>query len=394
MRILYHHRTQGEEPESIHIMAIVNALRAHGHEVVLVGPRSARALSSQSGKRSLLGRIKAKSPRLIFELMQLGYNAVVFAKLLRAVDEVKPDFIYERYALYNFAGVALARWRGIPLILEVNTPYAQAWARYYGLYLKRLARALERRTLLAANHVITVTHIQKRMLAEQGIPSERIAVCHNAIAPEEFDPERFDGAQTRKELGLRNVVVGFVGTMNRWQGIDRFPEVIETVLAARDDVSFLFVGDGEFRPQLEEFCRSRGFSDRVVFAGRRPHREVSGLVAAMDIAVLLNSNAYGSPMKIFEYLAMGKAVIAPTVEPVREVLRDGETGLLIEPGDAEAMARQIIRLASDSALRERLGRQGRDYVVANHTWRDNAATVLEVYERLSTPERAAAASSS
>jgi glycosyltransferase involved in cell wall biosynthesis len=388
MRILYHHRTQGEEPESIHIMAIVNALRAHGHEVVLVGPSSARALSSQSGKRSLLGRIKAKSPRLVFELMQLGYNAVVFAKLLRAVDEVKPDFIYERYALYNFAGVALARWRKIPLILEVNTPYAQAWARYYGLYLKRLARALERRTLLAADHVVTVTHIQKRMLGEQGIPPERIAVCHNAIAPEEFDPARFDGGEKRRELGLRDVVVGFVGTMNRWQGIDRFPAVIETVLAARNDVSFLFVGDGEFRAQLEDFCREKGFSDRVIFAGRRPHREISSFVAAMDIAVLLNSNAYGSPMKIFEYLAMGKAVIAPAVEPVREVLRDGETGLLIEPGDAEGMARQIVRLASDAELRARLGRQGREYVVAHHTWRDNAATVLEVYERLSTPAAA------
>ena len=389
MRILYHHRTQGEEPESIHILAIVNTLRGLGHEVEIVGPTSARALAGRQGRRSLLGRIKAWAPRWVFELLQLGYNAVVFAKLWRAVNRIRPDFIYERYALYNVAGVMLARWRRIPLILEVNTPYAQAWAHYFGLYLKRLARWIERRTLLAANHIITVTHVEKRMLAEQGIPPDRITVCHNAISPAEFDPSRFSADAVRRQLQLRDVVVGFVGTMNRWQGIDRFPGVIRTVCAARDDISFLFVGDGEFRPQLEEFCRNEGFSDRVVFTGRKPHDEVSGLVAAMDITVLLNSNAYGSPMKVFEYLAMGKAVIAPSVEPVLEVLRDGETGLLIAPGDASAMAERILRLAGDPELRLRLGRAGRAYVVDEHTWARNAATIIDVYGRLTSASKSA-----
>lgn len=391
MRILYHHRTQGEEPESIHILAIVNALRGLGHEVEIVGPTPARDLAAGHGRRSLLARIKARAPRWLFELLQLGYNAVVFAKLGRAVSRLRPDFIYERYALFNVAGVVLARWRRVPLILEVNTPYAQAWARYYGLYLRGLARAIERRTLLAADHIITVTHVQKRMLAEQGIPAERITVCHNAIAPGEFDPGSASAEALRRQLGLREVVVGFVGTMNRWQGIDRFPEVIRTVLAARDDVSFLFVGDGEFRPELERFCEREGFIGRVVFTGRKPHHEVSGLVAAMDITVLLNSNAYGSPMKVFEYLAMEKAVIAPTVEPVLEVLREGETGLLIAPGDAPAMAQRILQLAGDPGLRRRLGQAGRAYVVAHHTWERNAATVIDVHEQLTSASKRAPA---
>jgi glycosyltransferase involved in cell wall biosynthesis len=319
----------------------------------------------------------------VFELLQLGYNGVVFAKLWRAVSRQKPDFIYERYALFNLAGVALARVRGVPLILEVNTPYAQAWARYYGLTLKRLARWIERRTLLGSAHDFTVTHVQKRMLVENGIPGDRISVAHNAIAPDEFDPQRAGAATVRRSLGLRDVVVGFVGTMNRWQGIDRFPEVIRTVLAERNDVSFLFVGDGEFRAELERICRAEGFADRVIFTGRKPHGEVADLVAAMDITVLLNSNAYGSPMKVFEYLAMGKAVIAPSVEPVLEVLRDGETGLIIPPGDTAAMARQILRLAADRALREKLGSAGRAYVVTHHTWDANAAAILEIYRQLS-----------
>lgn len=381
MRILYHHRTQGEEPESVHILAIVNALRAMGHDVHLVGPAPISAAKAP-GRRSFLSRVKKRLPRFAFELVSLAYNVPVFFKLFFAVRRFDPDFIYERYALFNIAGVVLARWRRIPLILEVNTPYAQAWAHYYGLTLRRLARFIERRTLLAADHIITVTETEKWMLVREGIPAERIAVSHNAVWPQEFDPARYSGRALRERLGLKNIVVGFVGTMNRWQGIDRFSEVLHRVFSERDDVSFLFVGDGEFRGPLEEFCRNEKLMDRVAFAGRQPHEEIPRYIAAMDIAVLLNSNGYGSPMKVFEYMAMQKAVIAPSVGPVMEVLRNGTTGLLIPPGDARAMGERILELAADASLRERLGRTGRAYVVARHTWFNNAESILSIYARL------------
>jgi glycosyltransferase involved in cell wall biosynthesis len=102
----------------------------------------------------------------------------------------------------------------------------------------------------------------------------------------------------------------------------------------------------------------------------------------MDITVLLNSNAYGSPMKIFEYMGMAKAVIAPSVGPVVEIMRDGETGLLIEPGSASQMADQIVRLVNDPALCKRLGNAGRDYVTAHHTWRQNALAIQRIYGQL------------
>jgi glycosyltransferase involved in cell wall biosynthesis len=105
----------------------------------------------------------------------------------------------------------------------------------------------------------------------------------------------------------------------------------------------------------------------------------------MDVGVLLDSNAYGSPMKVFEYWSMGKAVIAPSVAPVLEILTDNDTGLLIAPGDGQAMAKQILRLATDRALRARLGEAGRKQVLAQHTWKQNAARILEAYASLSEP---------
>lgn len=382
MRILYHHRTQGEEPESIHIMAIADALVALGHEVHIVGPAPLQHRATEVSRISLLGRIKKLAPRLVFELLQLAYNLVVMRRLSSAVRKFNPDFIYERYALFNFAGVRLAKRRGIPLILEVNTPYAQAWAQYYGLYLQRLARWLERKTLLGASHIITVTQVQRHMLAKEGIPSQNISVCHNAIDPDWFHPDRHYDPGLSASLGLAPTVVGFVGTMNRWQGMTEFPKVLRSVLERCPDVSFLFVGDGEFRQPLEEFCRAEGYSGRVIFTGRKPHAKVPGLVALMDIAVLLHSNAYGSPMKIFEYMGMQKAVIAPRVGPVIEVLSDGQTGLLIEPGNADQMADQIVRLVHDAALRQRIGNTGRDYVAAHHTWRQNALKIIEIHRTL------------
>jgi glycosyltransferase involved in cell wall biosynthesis len=382
VRILYHHRTQGEEPESIHITAIVDALVALGHEVRIVGPAPVQHRATKVSKPSLTARIKNAAPQWMFELMQLGYNLVVDRRLSKAIKEFKPDAIYERYALFNFAGVRRARKSGIPLILEVNTPYAQAWAKYYGLYLKRLARWLEQRTLLAAGHIITVTDVQRDMLVQIGIPKTQISVSHNAIDPDWFNPERHREPGLSAKLGLVSPVIGFVGTMNRWQGITEFPDVLRSVFARCPNVSFLFVGDGEFRPALEDFCRAEGYANRVVFAGRKPHAVVPRLVSIMDITVLLNSNAHGSPMKIFEYMGMAKAVIAPSVGPVVEVMRDGETGLLIEPGNANQMADQIVRLVEDPALRERLGQAGRVYVTAHHTWKQNAQTIEQIYSRL------------
>ncbi len=382
MRILYHHRTQGQEPEGIHIQAIVDALRGLGHELRVVGPAVAPPARNAQPRESLAGRVKRAVPQWAFELIQLGYNAVVYLRLWREVRDFKPDLIYERYALFNFAGVLLARRHRVPLILEVNTPYAQAWAKYYGLYLRGCARWIERKTLVAADHVITVTEAQREMLLGIGIDAECLSVCHNAIDPAWFDPDRHDPAPVREALGLHGLVVGFVGTMNRWQGITEFPGVLREVLARCPDVQFLFVGDGEFRGKLETFCREEGFAGRVVFAGRKAHQDIPPLVAAMDIAILLNSNQYGSPMKIFEYLGMAKAVIAPGVRPVKEVLADGVTGLIIEPGDAPAMARTIIRLAGDPALRQGLGSAGRSYVVGRHTWRMNAQKIIEVHAQI------------
>jgi glycosyltransferase involved in cell wall biosynthesis len=378
MKILYHHRTQGEEPESVHIANIVAALRDHGQEVDIVGPVKVSE-SCQAAPRSRIGRLKQSLPQILVELAQLVYNFKSLWQLRAALRRGGYAFIYERYALYNIAGLTAARWFRLPLILEVNTPYAQAWAKYYGLKFPRLARAVERFVLRRANHLLTVTDVQRQLIEREGVASERITVTHNAIDPREFAMERYATDGLRADLGLKALVIGFVGTMNRWQGMPGFLDVIRTVVAADANVSFLFIGDGEERLRLQQAIKAAGLGDHATFCGRQPHSLIPRYVACMDIGVLLDSNAYGSPMKVFEYWSMGKAVIAPSVAPVLEILDDEVTGLLIPPGDSQAMAREILRLAADPALRSRLGEAGRRQVLAHHTWKQNAAKILEAY---------------
>lgn len=374
MRVLYHHRTQGEEPESVHILGIVSALRQLGCDVDIVGPSPVRRTTTGPSR---LGRIKNKMPRMGVELAQLLYNLKSIWDLARAAKAARYDFIYERHALFNFAGSIVSRLYGLPLVLEVNTPYAQAWAKYYGLVLRRLATALENTVMRRADHVFTVTDAQRVILEQLGVQAARISVTHNAINPEEFDPRTHSPDALRRELGLHGIVAGFVGTMNRWQGIQGYLDVVRRVVRANENVSFLFVGTGEGRTQLVASLEAEGLADKVAFAGRQPHATIPRFLAAMDIGLLLDSNVYGSPMKIFEYWAMGKAVIAPQVPPVLEIMRDGQTGLLIAPGDSAAMADHILRLAADSELRERLSDAGRRRVLAEHTWERNASRIVD-----------------
>jgi glycosyltransferase involved in cell wall biosynthesis len=383
VKILYHHRTQGEEPESVHIASLIQALRDLGQDVVLLGP-AGRSRAGAGGSAPWLRWLKRRLPRAAFELVQLAHNGPSLLHLKRALRRERPALLYERYALHHAAGVVAARHAGVPLILEVNTPYAYAWSRYYGLGFPRLAAFTERWVLAHAPAIVTVSDAQRRFLVEQGVAAGKIAVCHNAVDPRVFDATRYPAA--RANLGLRDdqLVVGFVGTMNRWQGIDVLAEAVGRLCSERPDIHFLLVGDGERAPDLRATCVRAGVAHQVSFTGRRAHGEIPSLIAAMDIAVLPDSNQYGSPMKIFEYMAMGKAVVAPRVAPVEEVVRDRETGVLIPPGDPTALQAAVGRLASNPALRRKLGEEGRRYVLAHRTWRHNALRVLSVYEGLTT----------
>jgi glycosyltransferase involved in cell wall biosynthesis len=369
MRILYSHRIQSRDGQSVHVEELVAALRSLGHEVLVVGPgfyEQARF----GGESRLVPWIRARLPSVVGELAELAYNLPAWWRLRAAFRRFRPELIYERYNLYYLAGTWLARSSGVPLFLEVNAPLAEERARFGQLRLRWLAGALERFVWRSATKVLAVTGVLRQAVDAAGVLPDRIAVVPNGI-----DPAQFCGLSAR-DAGEGPVVLGFVGFVRDWHGLD----AVIAAMAAEPggpDLRLAVVGDGPARAALEQQAAALGVADRITFTGLQPREAIPRLVAGFDIALQPLVVSYASPLKIFEYMAAGRAIVAPDQPNIREVLRDGETAVLFDPAEVGAMWRAIRRLAGDVGLRQQLGEAARVEIARrDYTWRGNAARVV------------------
>ncbi len=369
MRILYSHRIQSRDGQSVHVEELIAALRAEGAEVLVVGPGFYEQ-SGFGGESRLVALARRLLPAALAELAELAYNLPAYRRLRRAARGFRPDVIYERYNLFYLAGAALARNEGIPFFLEVNAPLAEERARFGGLRLGGLARWAERHVWRAAARVFAVTGVLGEMIAQSGVASERLVITPNGIDLAAF-PEPRDGA-----IGRETLVLGFTGFVREWHGLDA---VITALAAPGTDprLRLVIAGDGPARPRLERQAAALGVAARVRFTGLVGRAEIPALVADFDIALQPRVVAYASPLKIFEYMAAGRAIVAPDQPNIREILDHERSALLFDPNREGAMWAAIMRLAGDPDLRARLGAEARaDIIRRDHTWAGNARRVL------------------
>ncbi|MBI0537866.1 glycosyltransferase family 1 protein [Roseomonas sp. KE2513] len=374
MRILYSHRIGSRDGQGVHLEEMVAAMRAEGHEVRLVGP-SFYGQGGWGGESRAVGLARRLLPGWAAEGAELAYNLPAYRALARAAAEFRPDVIYERANLFFLAGAMLARRLRLPYLLEVNAPLADERARHGNLRLSRLAAAAERHTWRAAGRVLPVTEVLADRIAREGVPRERITVIPNGIQLAHY-PE----PEPRPEGGP--LTLGFVGFVREWHGMDR---VVAAMAAWKGEqqLRLRVVGDGPARPGLEAQAASLGIADRVSFDGVVDHEVIPGLVAGFDIALQPAAVAYASPLKVFEYMAAGRAIVAPDQPNLREVLEHERTALLFDPADEGAMWGAIARLAADPALRARLGTAARAEVLRRDlTWTGNARRVVALAEDL------------
>lgn len=381
MRILYSHRIQSRDGQGVHLDAMVASLRALGHEVRLVGPPSYEQ-ASLGGESTALSRIRGALPLPAAELAELAYSAPALRRVLRAAEEFRPDVVYERYNLFFLSGAAAAGRLGLPFLAEVNAPLAHERALHGGLRLKRLARWSERWVWARADRVLPVTRVLGEHVAAAGVPWERIEVIPNGIHPEEFA-----GAEPPSPEPKADLVLGFVGFVRDWHGLDSVVRgIAERGEGGGGDgprLSLLVVGEGPARPGLETLARELGVADRVRFTGLAQRREVPRHVATFDVALQPASVPYASPLKVFEYMAGAKPIVAPDQPNIREVLEHDRTALLFDPAAPGAMWGALARLAGAPRLRHRLGAAARAEIFARDlTWEGNARRVARLFERL------------
>lgn len=385
MRVLYHHRTTASDGSAVHINGLICALRDQGAEVHVVAPKIATTIAGGNGS-SGLNRLRRKLPRTIHELAELSYNVPEVRALRKAVVDFRPDVIYQRSNLYLLSGAHVANTENLPLIEEVNAPYYRERSQFGGIAWPAMARWAERRAWRQADAIVAVTRVLADIVAEQGIPADRLYVMPNGIDEGLLDPSAYD-PQAKERLQLSPyLVLGFTGFVREWNGLEA---VLEQLTRPEGRTWFLMiVGDGPAREALEQRARELGVAERLRFTGLLQRSDISAHVSAFDIALQPAANPYASPLKLFEYLALGRAIVAPDQPNIREVLQHEENAILFAPGDASSLAAAIARLASSGSLRLRIGAAARAAIQHQHfTWRNNARRVLELANTLIAAKR-------
>ena len=409
MKILYSHRTRSADGQRVHIDALTKALSARGAEIMICGPGEQRLITpAGEGQAPVNTPVKAdtgaaapamrkgepkglavqastsagwgrRAPAL-YEMAEFFYSVPGLIRLQRAASQFLPDVIYERYNLFYHAGAILARLLQIPLILEVNAPLADERAAHGDLALKGFARWGERSIWRAGDAVLPVTGVLGGTVAQAGVAPDKITVILNGVDHSFLDNP--DGIEIRQRYGLNGkLVLGFTGFVRDWHGVDRVLNYIAA--AGRKDLHLLLVGDGPARADLERQASRLGIFEQFTATGVVQRSEIADYVAAFDIALQPAVVDYASPLKLFEYMALGKAVIAPDSANIKEVVKDGEDAILFERDNEEALHKALARLIDDGALRARLGAAARAGLLERQfTWDDNAAKVEAIAERL------------
>jgi glycosyltransferase involved in cell wall biosynthesis len=378
MKILYHHRTASKDGQAVHIEEMIEALRAEGHEVRIVAPAIGDP-GEMGGKVGWVHRLKAALPKAVYELLELAYSLHAYRKLLAAAQEFKPDAIYERYNLFLLAGSMLKKKLGIPLLLEVNAPLVFERSQHSGgLALPWLARWAEGKAWRSADYILPVTRVLAGYAKEYGVPEDRIAVIPNGINKSHF-AEAPDLVEAKRILGLQDkLVLGFTGFVRDWHGVDRIIDWMATADAPANTY-LLVVGDGPVRGELEAQAKALGIGDRVHFTGVVHRNKVPAYVAAFDIALQPAVTSYASPLKLMEYLVLGKAIIAPATPNLLEILKDGENAALFDDNVADSLQHTLTELCNNHALRNRLALSARETIdTMQLTWTGNARRVVEL----------------
>jgi glycosyltransferase involved in cell wall biosynthesis len=330
--------------------------------------------------------IRAKTrPYFFWGAVMLSYNFVFARGVRRGLGLSRPRFLYQRHFAFSIAGALLSRRLKVPLILEYNG--SEAWiADYWDPNPLRLwIRLCEEVTLKTAARIVVVSRVLRDDLVERGIAADRIRVNPNAVDTNFFYPGRGRDSG-RAELGMQpaDVLIGFVGSFSLWHGIDPLQQAIARLLSTQLPcrMRFVLIGDGLLQGEMRAALAAYEKTREVIFTGPLQSEKVAEYLDASDILVSPHipmpdgGRFFGSPTKLFEYMAMGKAIVASRLGQLAEVLEHERTALLVTPGNPEELEQAILRLALNSAKREMLGAAARKAAVERHRWSRNVAVAL------------------
>jgi len=319
-------------------------------------------------------------------------------RLLEVARDIKPDVLHAHSPVLNaFPALRVGRRLGIPVVYEIRAFWEDAAVDHgtttEGSLRYRATRAMETRAVRAVDAVTTICEGLRLDLCGRGIPDSKITVIPNAVDVENFAFGVPGDEALRAELGLVGKrVLGFIGSFYAYEGLDLLLRALPAILQQAPDVALLLTGGGPQEANLKQLVQELGLQKHVIFTGRVPHADVQRYYNLVDVLVYprhsMRLTELVTPLKPLEAMAQGRLLVASDVGGHRELIRDGETGMLFRAGDADDLARSVLRLLGMHESWPQLRAAGRRFVENERTWKASVACYRDVYDAL---RRAAAA---
>ena len=315
----------------------------------------------------------------------ISFQVVAFLwALLVALRKDHPDVIYVRI-MWSFIPMILGRLLSVPVMLEINDSPHRAYASIKNLFKRIVVHLIDKISFHLSDHILPVTQkIAENMHTLEGIPWKKLTVLPSGTNIDLFHP--MDKRQCCMKLGFDESLtyIGFIGTFFRYQGIDTLIGAAHSIIQRYPQVRFLILGDGPMKDTWQIMLTECDLESYFIFPGYVPYEGVASYCAVMDICVAPFHRSAGdsSGVKIFDYLACGKPVVATDVGETSGFFADSGAVILVPPEDPAALAQGLNRLLENETLREEMGKKGRAFIAGNYSRTQIAETVEKIAMRI------------
>ena len=325
-------------------------------------------------------------------LDQVAVMLSLAARLREVIAIVKPDVLHAHSPVLNaLPALRVGHALGLPVVYEVRAFWEDAAADHgtttEGSVRYRLTRAMETFAFKHVDAVTTICEGLRRDIVARGIPAEKVTVIPNAVDIDKFSVGGLPDEALKAQLGLTGArVLGFIGSFYAYEGLDLLLAALPRILAQMPDVRVLLVGGGPQEEALKQQAQLLGITDKIIFAGRVPHEQVTSYYALVDVLVYprhsMRLTELVTPLKPLEAMAQGRLFVASDVGGHKELIRDGETGILFKAGDPQSLADKVLDLLQSPAQWQTFKRAGRLYVESERNWQVSVSRYQDVYEKV------------
>jgi glycosyltransferase involved in cell wall biosynthesis len=378
-RVSTHPDAERGGPRS-HVLGIINAFKNLGWEVkpYIVGDKISHKFVGKGSEKAMSSNFLRT---LAIDLVRIIGGFINAQKAYRELGR-EVDWVYERLGTFQAMGQPFKR-HGIPWILETNAIlFEEAKLERKSLVLSGLARRSEIKAYQDCDVLVCISEVLKeRLIKEAGISEKKILVVPNGVDTDLINPQKYS-----PKFLFDGFTIGFIGTLDAWQGLDLLLKALNELKSEIGiTINLIVIGDGPMRDKWETLTNEFGLTSQVRFLGRLIQLEALPLLASCDICYLghldlQGRKVYRSPLKLYEYMSLGKPVISSILTDSQTLVQEGKTGFLFPPGDLEKIKQSIFQAYQYRDQLAQMGNKAREEIVTNHSWTARVNTIIECIE--------------